>query len=80
MIKRKDKQLHKILIIETKGSGFADQKAFKLRKQYVSSDFLKLNNDKFGYKRFDFLYLQDSDGVIPNLTKLKEKIINFFND
>lgn len=80
MIKRKDKQLHKILIIETKGSGFADQKAFQLRKQYVSSGFLKLNNDKFGYKRFDFLYLEDSDGVTPNLTKLKEKIMNFFND
>ena len=80
MVKRNDNELRKILIIETKGSGFADQKAFKLRKQYVSSDFLKLNNDKFGYKRFDFLYLQDSDGVIPNLTKLKEKIINFFND
>ena len=44
----------------------------------VSSDFLKLNNDNFGYKRFDFLYLQDSDGVTPNLTKLKENIINFF--
>ncbi|MBW8050770.1 MAG: hypothetical protein FVQ77_10640 [Cytophagales bacterium] len=80
IVKRKDDELRKILIIETKGSGFADQKAFLLRKQYVSSDFLKLNNDKFGYKRFDFLYLQDSDGVTPNLTKLKEKIMNFFND
>ncbi|MGC9375960.1 MAG: hypothetical protein ACP5DQ_13105 [Bacteroidales bacterium] len=80
MVKRKNQELHKILIIETKGKDFADQKAFQLRKKYVSSDFFKLNNDKFGYKRFDFLYLQDSNGVIPNLTKIKEKIINFFND
>lgn len=78
--KRKAKELHKILIIETKGSGFAEQKAFQLRKRYISSKFLKLNNEKFGYQRFDFLYLLDSDRGSVNLTKLKEKIVEFFKE
>ena len=46
---------HKVLIIETKGQGFAEQTAYTLRKKFVSSEFLKLNNDKFGYPRFDFI-------------------------
>jgi hypothetical protein len=45
---------HKVLIIETKGQGFAEQSGYALRKQFVNSEFLKLNNDKFGYARFDF--------------------------
>ena len=45
---------HKVLIIETKGQGFAEQSGYTLRKQFVNSEFLKLNNDKFGYARFDF--------------------------
>jgi hypothetical protein len=46
--------VHKVLIIEAKGQGFADQRAYVLRKQFVSEEFLRLNNDKFGYQRFDF--------------------------
>lgn len=49
-----DGAAHKVLIIETKGQGFAQQSGYALRKQFVSSEFLKLNNDKFGYARFDF--------------------------
>ncbi len=45
----------KVLIIEAKGAGFAEQSAYTLRKQFVSSEFLRLNNDKFGYPRFDFI-------------------------
>ncbi len=45
----------KVLIIEAKGAGFAEQSAYTLRKQFVSSAFLRLNNDKFGYPRFDFI-------------------------
>ncbi|OIQ72041.1 hypothetical protein GALL_463380 [mine drainage metagenome] len=49
-----DGAAHKVLIIETKGQGFAEQSGYTLRKHFVSSEFLKLNNDKFGYARFDF--------------------------
>ena len=46
---------HKVLIIEAKGAGFAEQSAYTLRKQFVSGEFLRLNNAKFGYNRFDFV-------------------------
>ena len=52
IVKRKKKELNKILILETKGKGYADQPIFQKKKHYVSSDFLQLNNEKFGYKRF----------------------------
>ena len=51
----KDGKVSKVLIIEAKGAGFAEQRAYTLRKQFVSSEFLRLNNDKFGYPRFDFI-------------------------
>ena len=80
IIKRKKKTLHKGLIIETKGSGFENDKVFQKKKNYVSTDFLKLNEKKFGYKRFDFLYLKDNDKLSDNLNNLNAKLIKFFND
>ncbi len=51
--------VHKVLIIEAKGAGFAEQSAYTLRKKFVSSEFLRLNNDKFGYPRFDFIEVME---------------------
>ena len=60
--------------------GFSDAPAFLKKKNFVSNEFLKQNNEKFGYKRFDFLYLADSDNIENNISKLNEKINNFFKD
>ncbi|MFH0796019.1 MAG: hypothetical protein V2A65_03065, partial [Candidatus Omnitrophota bacterium] len=54
VINRKDESIYKILIVETKGSGFADQPEFKARRNFMESEFLKINNEKFGYSRFDY--------------------------
>jgi superfamily II DNA or RNA helicase len=78
VISRKDDSINKILIVETKGSGFADQPEFKARRKFMESEFLKMNNDKFGYNRFDYLYLQDSVAMSDNLLSFKEKIDEFF--
>ncbi len=67
-------EIHKILVIETKGEGFA--RNFEEKKLFVETEFLKNNNDKFGYRRFDFLYLQDDDPKI--LQNLNSKIKSFF--
>ena len=80
IIKRKDKEIHKVLIIETKGKGFENDKVFLKKKNFVSTEFLKQNNEKFGYKRFDFLYLTDAESIEKNLTKLNVKINIFFMD
>lgn len=75
----KDK-IHKALLIETKGSVYAEDKVFQKKKSYVETEFLKLNKEKFGYQRFDFLYLEDSKDIAANITKLINKINQFFND
>ena len=75
----KDK-IHKALLIETKGALYAEDKVFQKKKNYVETEFLKLNQEKFGYQRFDFLYLEDSKNIAANITKLNNKLSQFFND
>jgi len=76
----RDKPIHKALLIETKGALYAEDKVFQRKKKYVETDFLKLNQEKFGYQRFDFLYLEDSKNIAANITKLNNKLNQFFND
>lgn len=78
LIKRKDKEINKLLIIETKGEGFSEQKNFLLRRKFIESDFIKMNNDKFGYQRFKFLYFSDNEDINNILYKLTGEINNFF--
>ena len=59
IIERKRNKIHRALIIETKGKVFAEDKVFQKKKYFVETEFLKQNNDKFGYKRFDFCYLEE---------------------
>ncbi len=67
--------IHKVLIVETKGEGYA--KNFEPRRDFMSNYFIKENNKKFGYQRFEFLYLQDNDQQFD--AKLSETINHFFN-
>ena len=80
IINRKDNKIKKILIVETKGSGFAEQQSFKLRKQFMETEFLKMNNEKFGYQKFEYLFLQDDDKFDINLAKLNKTIVEFFKN
>ncbi len=77
LISRNDqKQIDKVIIIETKGEGFAAK--FKDRLNFMS-EFVKKNNDKFGYHRFDFLYLEDTITPEQRRQKTLAAIKNFFN-
>lgn len=81
VIKRTSKEkIHKVLMIETKGEGFSINPDFLKRKHFVETEFLKLNQEKFGYPRFDFLYLEDSSDIATNTIKLNNRINQFFND
>lgn len=80
IIKRRNDEIHQTLIIETKGEGFAEKKDFKRKRKFVETCFLKQNRGKFGYQKFDFLYLQDSNGLTKNLEELSNKINSFFKD
>jgi hypothetical protein len=79
MVKRTDKDaIHKALLIETKGAIYAEDKVFQQKKHFVETQFLQLNQEKFGYQRFDFLYLEDSKDIAANLSQLQHKINQFF--
>lgn len=75
LIKRDEKNaISKVLILETKGEGFANNESFKAKKEFVNGEFIATNNKAFGYKRFDFLYLEDSKTIEENLSILDIKI------
>lgn len=78
IVKRKDDRIHKALIIETKGALYAQDEAFKDRKAFVEGQFLKQNEEKFGYKRFDYLYLEDSLSDSERINKTNNIINKFF--
>lgn len=70
-------EIHKVIIIETKGEGFAAK--FAERKSFMRA-FVQKNNDKYGYPRFDFLYIEDTISKEERERLTLEAINNFFND
>ncbi|MCP4763452.1 MAG: hypothetical protein GY870_16890 [archaeon] len=76
----KENKIHKALIIETKGEGFANDQSFIKKKKFVETEFLEQNNEKFGYQKFDFLHLEDSESLTNNVGRLNTKINSFFNE
>ena len=72
-----EKKIEKILIIETKGEGFAP--AFAEKKAFMEEQFVPMNNERYGYKRFDFLYLEDTLTAEQRRQKTLTAINDFFN-
>lgn len=72
------KAIRKALMVETKGEGYAHDPNFQARKSFVESDFLEQNKEQFGYDKFDFLYLKDTDSIAKNIDNLDRKITEFF--
>ena len=81
IIERKEKaKINRVLMIETKGEGFSHNPDFLKRKHFVETEFLRINQEKFGYKRFDFLYIEDRKDDKASLAQLNKRINEFFND
>lgn len=78
IVKRKDDRIHKALIVETKGALYAQDESFKDRRAFVEGQFLRQNEEKFGYKRFDYLYLEDSLSENERINKTNDIINKFF--
>ncbi len=75
LTRNSDNTINKIIIIETKGEGFAGK--FVPRKQFMEDYFIKLNNDKVGFTRFEFLYIEDTLTKEERLQKTTRKIDTF---
>lgn len=75
LTRNSDNTINKIVIVETKGEGFAGK--FIPRRQFMDEVFIKLNNEKFGRKRFQFLYIEDTLDKEARLQKTVNTIKTF---
>ena len=71
-----DNAIGKILIIETKGGIYSTD--FKRKRRFMEEDFVRENETRYGFRRFEFLYLEDSDPLSNNIAQLEKTIKNFF--
>ena len=78
IIKRKNGQIHQAIIVETKGLLYARDPVFQKKRRFTEEVFTAMNNDLFGYKRFDYLYIEDTMSDLEWQTKVIEKIRSFF--
>lgn len=75
LIRNTDNTINKVIIIETKGEGFAGK--FVPRRQFMDESFIKLNNEMVGYHRFEFLYIEDTLTKEERFQKTINKINTF---
>ena len=80
IVNRENGKIHKIIIVETKGSIYANDPAFKDKKAFMETEFVKQNNDACGYERFDYLYLEDTLSENEWLRATSQKIKSFFKE
>lgn len=75
LTRNSDNTINKIVIVETKGEGFAGK--FIPRRQFMDDVFIRFNNAKFGRERFQFLYIEDTLDKEARLQKTINKINSF---
>ena len=80
IVKRKDGKIHKAIIVETKGAIYANDPTFKDKRSFLEQEFTRQNNKAFGYKRFEYLYLEDSFPEAERIRMTHEKICAFFKE
>ena len=78
IIKRKAGKIYKALIVETKGRIYANDPVFINKRKFVENEFLAKNNQKFGYRRFDYLYLEDSKTEKDRIIETTNAVQSFF--
>lgn len=77
ILKRENNIISKVLILETKGEGYALN--FKDKKDFMK-DFVESNNEKYGYAKFDFLYIDDSQNKEQQIAQIHNALQAFFNE
>lgn len=80
IIQRKDNEIHKVVIVETKGEIYANDPMFKEKKSFMQEYFTGMNNEKYGYERFDYLYLEDTLSDNERVLMTHQAISNFFEE
>ena len=70
-------KIDRICIIETKGEGYAAK--FMERREFMEKVFVPKNNEAFHRKRFQYLYLEDTDSVEVRMAKTVSMLKEFFS-
>ena len=74
------KEIKKIMIIETKGKVYSNDINFIKRQKFVDKEFVKQNNEVFGYKKFAFSVITDDEDIDDSIMKIHSEINNFFTE
>ena len=80
IIQRNGSSIHKIVIVETKGEIYANDPRFKDKKAFMQEYFIGMNNEKYGYERFDYLYLEDTLSDKERILQTHQAISSFFEE
>lgn len=80
IINRKDGKIHKAIIVETKGKIYANDPTFKDKRCFMETEFTEQNNAKYGYKRFEYMYLEDEMSESERIKETHRKIREFFKE
>ena len=78
LTRKEDNTIDKVVIVETKGEGFAGK--FEPRKHFMDEMFIRLNNEKYGRERFSFLYIEDTQSNEQRLQKTVNVINSFLKN
>ena len=66
--------------METKGEIYANDPRFKDKKAFMQEYFIGMNNEKYGYERFDYLYLEDTLSDKERILQTHQAISSFFEE
>lgn len=80
IIQRKDNEIFKAVVVETKGEIYAKDPEFIDKRVFMEQEFSKYNNQSFGYERFDYLYLEDTLDEHQRIQLVHDKIQRFFQE
>ena len=70
--------IKKVLILETKGKIYASDEKFIKKRKWTEEVFLNYNNEN--YKKYDYLYIEDSWSDSDRINKISDKISRFFEE
>lgn len=80
ILKRKSGKIHKAIIVETKGQIYANDPTFKDKRQFMETEFIRQNNSKVGYKRFNYLYFEDTLPENDRIIQTHSAVCEFFKE
>lgn len=78
--RKSENEVGKVLIVETKGSLYANDPNFIARREFVEQYFIKMNNEKTGAEKFSYLYLQDNESDEERIKKTIIHVNAFFGE